>query len=286
MEDKEQGKRYSCTGWGDYDDLVKGLKEYEHTRYFVVGKEIGSKKGLRHNQFYVEFKSNVRFNTLKKIIVDSQCHIEDSRGTWIDNFNYCTKNKPREDWTQWGTPAKQGKRNDLKLIKESVKEQKSIRSMLDKDIIENQQQLRFAESLQKYYRTYKRHKPEVIWIWGPSDTGKTKGIWDSEPDLLDLNNDGQWFDGYDKQEAVLFDDFRCEMPYVQFLKLTDRYPCAVPIKGGFTNWNPKRIYITSNIPPEMAYLGENEEKTQHLRRITKVIHKTKFETYVTKGGTE
>ena len=38
-----------------------------------------------------------------------------------------------------------------------------------------------------------------------------------------------------------------------FLRLTDRYPMRVPIKGGFVDWVPVRIWITANYGPDILY---------------------------------
>ena len=50
--------------------------------------------------------------------------------------------------------------------------------------------------------------------------------------------------------VVLFDDIEASacLPISLFLKLTDRYPHQVPIKGGYITWKPKVIVFTSNYP--------------------------------------
>lgn len=72
---------------------------------------------------------------------------------------------------------------------------------------------------------------------------------------------------------MCFDDFRadtCELHVL--LQILDRYPIDVPIKGGFTAWRPKRIYITSAFHPREVYKHVPEENIQQLlRRIDKVI---------------
>lgn len=85
--------------------------------------------------------------------------------------------------------------------------------------------------------------------------------------------DFQWFDGYNEQPIVIIDDYRGEYPVPMFLKLLDRYPMQVPIKGGFVNWSPKKIYITSNVEPRHWY---NEVDGRSLaaisRRFTEVTY--------------
>jgi hypothetical protein len=85
---------------------------------------------------------------------------------------------------------------------------------------------------------------------------------------------GQWFDGYDKHEDVIFDDMDVDtkLPRALFLKLFDRYPMKVPVKGGFRDWVPKRVFITSNDSPQLLYpspLGEVDPAVK--RRLTAVF---------------
>lgn len=83
-----------------------------------------------------------------------------------------------------------------------------------------------------------------------------------------------WFDGYEGQENVLFDDFHggvFKLPYL--LKLLDRYPMRVPVKGGFVQWKPRRIFITSNIDPDLWFSNANREHVAALnRRFTETFY--------------
>ena len=52
-----------------------------------------------------------------------------------------------------------------------------------------------------------------------------------------------WFDGYDGQDTAIFDDFRASgNRFSYILRLIDRYPMDVPVKGGFVYWNPGTLY--------------------------------------------
>jgi hypothetical protein len=58
------------------------------------------------------------------------------------------------------------------------------------------------------------------------------------------------------------------LPYDELLRITDRYPHRVEIKGGFRAFLSREIYITSNEPIEKWYKGEwyTEERISALRR--------------------
>lgn len=59
-----------------------------------------------------------------------------------------------------------------------------------------------------------------------------------------------WFDGYDANvhTTVILDDYYHHFPFHFLLRLLDRYPLQVPVKGQYVNFNSNRIFITSNIP--------------------------------------
>ena len=99
---------------------------------------------------------------------------------------------------------------------------------------------------------------------------------------MENHNTFQWYDGYNGQETVIFDDFRehqCKIEYL--LTLTDRYKQKVAIKGGFTDWCPKVIFITSIMNPNDAISNDAHDpnNVQLLRRIRKVIHLTQSVEY-------
>lgn len=128
------------------------------------------------------------------------------------------------------------------------------------------------EKLITEYDLTERIAPTVIWIYGPTGTGKTRYVFDRE-DLNDLwlaSVNLQWFDGYTGQQAVLIDDFRGNFcSFHSLLRYLDRYPMRVPVKGGFTVWKPTRIYITSSKHPSSIY-NVDEDVNQLLRRIDQI----------------
>lgn len=128
------------------------------------------------------------------------------------------------------------------------------------------------------HSSMRKYPPSVVVYWGATGTGKTKSVWDnltSYDDLWQYPGSG-WFDGYVGQKLVLFDDFNGgELKLTMLLKVLDRYPMQVPVKGGFANWCPKEIYITSNIDPNNWFPNANAEHVRALkRRFTNVV---KFE---------
>jgi len=184
------------------------------------------------------------------------------------NIEYCSK---ENDYKEFGTlPDGQGTRRDITNITTSVREGRTIRSMIDSNEIYNSQQLRYAENLQKYYEVKRNWAPEVTWIYGESGSGKTRYAVEQCTDPWISGRDLRWFDGYDGQSDVIFDDFRkTHCAFTELLRMLDRYPYSVEIKGGSRQFLAKRIFITCPITPQEMYEGKTSEDIQQLlRRIT------------------
>jgi len=107
---------------------------------------------------------------------------------------------------------------------------------------------------------------QIILYVGPTRTGKTRAAYEMFPDLYETPISGKgdiWFDGYQGEETVLFDEFRGALPLDALLKILDpHYVRKVPIKGSFTWFNPKRIIVTSNFHPKTWYDYTNREEHQ------------------------
>lgn len=247
----------------DYVEYVKHITDY--AKYGIIGKEVG-KSGTHHLQMYVEYKNPKRFTTLCKIYEGA--HIEKKRATNVEAAEYCKK---EGDFIEIGAlvPDAQGARNDLKYLAESIEDNNNIRQMIEDNIATSNQHLTCCQKLMSIYEPPREGKPEVFWYFGKSGSGKTRKAhemcgerpWVSKGSL-------DWFDGYDGHEDVILDDFRADhVPFSTLLRLLDRYEFSVPIKGGFRQWKPKRIFITTPKSITETYLYANEEVRQLHRRV-------------------
>lgn len=119
--------------------------------------------------------------------------------------------------------------------------------------------------------------PTVLILWGATGTGKTRdAIIQYEPDephYMYRPSNGNWWDGYDGEKKVIFDEFRGQMPWSDLLGVTDRNEFRAPIKGGFTQLQAHLIIFTSPCPPDTWYhLDDRYDKySQFERRITEII---------------
>lgn len=133
---------------------------------------------------------------------------------------------------------------------------------------------RGMKELDLFYKSKnEKNIPYVHWYYGKTGCGKSLNVRNEIKKLnlgepAEISKNLEWFDGYREQDCVIFDEFRgnwCTIGYL--LRVLDRYAMTVPIKGGFVNWNPKHIFITSCMAPEDVYKDCGENIQQLLRRI-------------------
>lgn len=214
------------------------------------GHETGE-SGTPHLQGYCETTQRLGLRAMKNLL-GSRAHIEKAIGTSQQNLGYCTKEDPMAFII--GTPMSQGTRTDLETIKSELDTGVSLESIANNHF---SKWVIYRKAFSEYVsmkQPVRAWKTKVVCLWGVTGTGKTRFAYDQVMDLQVWSpGDFQWFDGYCGQEIVIIDDYRGEYPLPLFLKLTDRYPMRVPVKGGFTNWCPKKIYITSNEDPDSWY---------------------------------
>lgn len=267
-------ERYRCACFTLNNWTEEELTNLENIKYqyMIIGKEKG-KEGTPHLQGYIEFDKRKSMKQLKKI--NNRIHWERRKGTQFQAISYCMKEK---DFKEYGEKKIQGKRNDLTKARELVKK-KGMRALLDQDICPNNQEIRVCEKYLTYCEETRKEKPEVIWIYGRSGIGKTRLAHELGGNDIYMKDESIWWDGYDRHETVIIDDFRGKhMNFTYLLKLLDRYEMRVQVKGGYRQILAKKIIITSIKAPELAYsFGMDEEpKEQLLRRIDKIYKENFF----------
>lgn len=264
-----------------YDDymFIQVLKSHKSFRYCIYSIE---KSTTLHIQGYVEFTSPMRLTTLKKL--NMRAHYEPRKGTQLQAIEYCKKSDTHIDGPfEFGTPSKQGNRNDIVNFKDDIKEGQS-----NQDLIDNYPSLvsrcpKFINFVRSEF-TYKSRAEsilnngrDVVVLWGPSGSGKTSFVYklfDIDEIYSVIHGDGcvdtLWFDGYQGQKCLLIDDFYSWIKFDFLLRLLDRYPIYVQSKGGSILFCSEYIYITSNQNPNDWY--RNIDKSSLFRRISLISH--------------
>lgn len=232
------------------------------TRYCIFQKEVGE-SGTPHYQGTLCFGELLRFKSMKKLL--PKCHFEPCADLEA-SINYCKKPEGRVDGP-WETGCKpsQGARNDIKKVADMAKAGKSIKEIATEEPVIFIKFHKGIEKLREVFALERNWAMEVNVYTGTTGTGKTKMAFEKCKNPY-MKPQGDWWDGYDGHEDVIIDDFTCDMPIAFLLKVLDRYPMHVPIKGGFRSLVAKRIFLTSNIPLEEWYTGARQEHRDALRR--------------------
>lgn len=269
-----QAERWVFT-WNNYPKDVTDeylLKKFVNATFMIVGKEVGE-KGTPHLQGYVEFKSKKRGTTLYKAF--PKVNFEIAKGTAEQNITYCGK---QEVFIKYGEPKikEQGKRNDINDAMGDIK-----KGMSEIEIFEKHPAVAFKylKGMDRYRSLCQKearkgyNKKEVIVYWGGTRTGKTRAVMEEHPDAFIVSEGvtGFWWTGYDDEEVVLLDEFRGNIPLSQLLRILDGYAVQVSVHGGSKYLNAKKIFITSNVDPELWYKNCDEESKKALKaRFNKV----------------
>lgn len=276
LESSRKTSRKVCLTW--HGEVVSSPPNELDGRltYFAYAVETCPTTSRRHLQAFAYGTMPMRLQQWKDIFPGA--HIEFMRGSFRDNQAYCSK---EGQLVELGVrPMANGKRRSDQIVKQAI-DADPTKSM--PQIYEETGELAaiaYSRAMNEY-RLYKRRKNmpineevEVFLITGPPGTGKTRYVFEREPDMYEvpMSSHLQWFDGYEGQEAVLFDNLTPESITNKgfFLRLIDRYRVQVPIKGGFTYWKPKRVYITS-INTSDAFASVFNDMNEWYRRITTVI---------------
>lgn len=249
----------------DWDDL----QTHWDIRYLIVGREVCPDTKNEHWQGYIELKNGMTMQAVKSMFGDNSTHLEIARGNSSQNREYCMKEKK---YKEYGTPSKQGERNDIKVVVEDINEGMRYDEVA---MTHPCQFVKYCKGFKEYSNALARtnneqRDVEVIVMVGPTGCGKTSYVYENEEDLFDmicLKQDMQWFDGYEGQSTLLLDEFGENSIQWEFLlRLLDRYPLRLPVKGTFcyAKWN--KVYITSNLSVNKWFT--NRDLSPLMRRIS------------------
>lgn len=250
------------------------------TRLFV-SHETG-KQGTPHYQGYVTFRGGKRFKAVKDLL--PRAYLGKARKNYKANRSYVFKEG--SDVIVDLNNSNQGERTDLDDAREVIKSS-GYHNALKRCAEEcGTTYVKYARGLRDYRQqiyqgdqTPREFQPIIIWVYGPAGSGKTRMPNDMYPsDQRYTVRDPKWWSGYRNQPVAILDELRSDKyDYDTLLKLTDRYPYDVQIKGGEVTFNSKVIWVTGPQDPDYTYMGKtNDHNTikQLQRRITLLIHLT------------
>lgn len=266
-----------------------------HATLLIATRETGE-WGTPHWQGYVEFKHAVPLSTLRNW--DNRGHYEIRKGTQLQAIKYCVKDFFNED----GEPAmfmdgaistisgfgfqtygidetltlkefldglETKTTSKLTRMKQLIDEGKSDKDLADYDFDTWCRSYRALAQYRLLCIAPRNWEMEVIVLYGPTGTGKSKYCFDNYPDPY-WKQRGKWWDNYSHQETVVLDEFYGWLQWDVLLRLCDRYPLLVETKGGQIQFSTKRIVFTSNTVPSKWYKGVYFDA--FVRRVNKWVY--------------
>ena len=286
---------------GFFDSLVNSGK----IQYYSVGFERG-KTNAPHLQGYVftGCSANKTFSAMKKILKDISptpyLAYMYKKSSWVKCVEYTKK---EHVFIQGGKePQDQTHNVEIKLdtLIEEVYHGTKIQDLIERDPISRSLSLKCYKTLERAYHAYQESQPYyppfVIWFFGETGRGKTRMVSLLEEYLsesvFEITCDNGFFEGYNSDNYVYFDDFRFnhdDMSFHKLLSLTcEKKNMRVNIKGSSVPWRPRIIIFTSpngledakpnKTDNNLRYHKKIEENFKQLKRRVHASLKFHFET--------
>jgi len=257
------------------NDTAAVIDAASSAAYLCYAPEVGD-SGTPHLQGYVRWPQPKTIGAACTAL-GGRAHVELAKGTDQDSRTYIFGPYSKDghvkeanpEAVEFGELARPGKRKDLDVVRELIKDGGSIKQVIEQT--SSFQGLSFAMKAIPYFEPKRSFVTEVYWFWGATGTGKSKAAWEEAgPDAYSPVS-YKWWDGYDGHEHVILDDIRSDFcSFNQFLQLFDRYPLRVECKGGSRQLLAKKIWVTSPYDPPAFFQMESEAISQLTRRITLV----------------
>lgn len=155
----------------------------------------------------------------------------------------------------------QGARSDIHSITEAINSGSNIQDVMNMDpkaILRMPNGIRTAIQVARTRDAPKDRDIKVVVLFGKTGTGKTSGVvhgikeplYTVDSTMLSVSGAGAiWWEGYNGEDAVLWDDYHNWLSTADLLRYMDRYTVKIQSKGGSNVGFWKRMFITSNLAP-------------------------------------
>lgn len=232
--------------------------------YLVYQREKCPKTEKLHWQFFVVLKSKKRLPRVSKMF--GNAHVEIARDL-IKSRDYCMKLE-----TRVSGPVEQGvfKKNSMLSVVQLLK----LKPVLE--VIEERptlwRNLRSLLELKEAFTSPRKSPTQGILLTGLTGSGKSKiaqtisdylgeAFW-AEPEM-------KWWDGYASHPLVVVDEFRGGVGPAPLLRLIDRYPLKVPVKGAMREFKSSMVILTSNLSLGELFPNVDRRTMQAINRRIK-----------------
>lgn len=263
-------------------DILYACEQAKPSIGFCVGQlERGADNGRLHWQLYFETTVRMPWLAFKQILGFPEAHVEICHASQEANIAYCTKQSTRavefgDTFFEWGKKMEQGKRSDIEDSVDMLSNGRPMEEVLDAHpgtFVRYHRGLREAANLKRSRPVRPRH---VTVYFGPTGTGKTETAFGTGEDTFVYSPGvmNAWFDGYDGEGRIVFDEFRGQITWAHLLSITDKYPVRVQVKGSSVMVMADTLIFTSPCHPVNWYpskLASRDNVAQLRRRVDRIV---------------
>lgn len=237
--------------------------------YMVYQLEQCPSTEREHYQGYVSFRTQKSMAAVKRIFDCQIMHCEICKDEQAA-IMYAKKRETRLDgpW-EHGQLIKERQRSDLMVACDMIKGGASLRDVAEQHMGVFVRASKGLTALKCTLQVPRIQQRKAICLIGGTGVGKT--YWAHHTFRAQIytifDPKTPWFDGYQGEDVVLFDDYGKHCMDINALKrYTDIYPVQVPIKGGALAWTPKLVIFTSNCLLENWYPDSSPADMNALKR--------------------
>jgi len=285
----------------DWEDIIswhdKGVNWHVHYMCVATERAGGRVTGTPHLQGYVRWVKKKRIAALRRLL--PRAHWEKSKGDDVDNYEYIKKEEgsPWYEFFETGKMesrlqlaakgglggSEQRKKNKLNWDK-ALNEAKKGRVQF----IQPQLQIQYYNTLNRIANDYTECEPRIsldinlkdrfFWVQGPSGCGKSWGVRNALENfgipIYTKTQDNKWWDNYNREPVVLFDDFGKGSTKILGNKLKtwiDAFPFKAEVKGGSLDIRPQFIFFTTQYSIEDCFQEMDQEFIEAMTRRLRVI---------------
>lgn len=255
--------------------LKADFSDNDKTIYAIIGIEVGQ-GGTPHIQGYAEFRKRCGILAAKETFQGlERAHLEIRRGSRKQAIRYCKKDGSFEEFGK--IPNDEETKDKLTNLEIREIALAGGSRAVAQDERATLHQIKFARLLLEEMEPQRNANEEITvhWYYGRTGIGKSRRArWEAlkefgEEEVYRKAEPSKWFNGYDRHKAVIIDDYRDSWwIFTEILRLLDRYPTQVEVKGGMRQWVPEKIWVTSAHSPRELYKGVGEDIQQLVRRCT------------------
>lgn len=256
-----------------------------HAKYAVYGHEIAPSTGTPHLQGYISLRKKMRMTTLqgKMREINVNLSLQVAKASANENRVYCTK-ADKDNFFECGDINHcSSVRSDLREVTEQIAAGKRLYEIYESNrtcFIQYHSGIKSAVALEEKILCPKvRNDLTVSVFYGEAGTGKShRAVEICNAGKLDyfFCNSPQggvvWWDGYDREPAVIIDDFKGWIKPHDLWRILDKWELRLPTKGSIRYAFYTHVFITSNYPPLSWYSDEVVFDRQALLRRLHNIH--------------